>query len=146
MPVDITLGNTPIWYGGDKGILINQAERSRNLGALPYEKYMGERIAPFSPLQNQAFQNAETYSAPEPRYGAAGETIENALNRNIYGNEVSPYLQRGTTAPGAAEVGQFFNPYQQQVVENIGRMGSRNLLENILPRIQDRFIASRAIS
>lgn len=142
MPVDITLGNTPIWYGGDQGVVKTQIEKSRKLGAEPYQKYMRDRIAPFSPLQNQAFQNAETYSAPEPRYGTAGETIENALGRNIYGNEVRPYLQRGTTAPGAEEVGQFFNPYQQQVVENIGRMGSRNLLENILPRIQDRFIAS----
>jgi hypothetical protein len=140
--VDVTLGNTPQWYGGAEGILKNQAERARNLGAEPYHEFQGIRIAPFSPLQTQAFNLAETYSAPNPQYGVANEAIENALNRNIYGKEVQPYLQRGTTAPGAAEIGQFLNPYQQQVVENIGRLGSRNLMENILPGVQNRFISS----
>lgn len=143
---DLTLSNAPEWYGGASGVLKNQIERSRDLGALPYERYIPpegtSRIAPFSPLQQQAFDFAEMYSSPEPRYGAAGETIENSLNRNIYGTEVQPYIQRATTAPGAAEIGQFLNPYQHQVLENIGRLGSRNLMENILPGIQNRFIAS----
>lgn len=139
--VDLTLGNSPEWYGGATGIIKNQNERARNLGAEPYHAFLGEKLAPFSDLQNQSFDLAQTYSAPDPRYGEARDAIAGSLSRNV-GTEIAPYLQRATTVPGAAEIGQFFNPYQQQVVENIGRLGSRNLMENILPGIQNRFISS----
>lgn len=144
--VDLTLGNSPEWYGGATGIVKNQNERSRNLGAEPYQTFnggpfRGEKLAPFSNLQNQSFDLAQRYAQPSPYYGQAQGAIQGGLGRNV-GTEISPYLQRGTTVPGAAEIGQFFNPYQQQVVENIGRLGSRNLMENILPGIQNRFISS----
>ncbi len=144
--VDLTLGNSPEWYGGATGIVKNQNERSRNLGAEPYQPFTGgpfngEKLAPFSNLQNQSFDLAQRYAQPAPQYGQAQGAIQGALGRNV-GTEIAPYLQSATTAPGAAEIGQFFNPYQQQVVENIGRYGSRNLTENILPNIQNRFISS----
>lgn len=132
---------TPEWYGGGSGIIKEIIERSRRQAELPYETYRGERIAPFSQLQNQSFDLAQRYAQPAPQYGQAQGSIQGALNRNI-GTEISPYIQRGTAAPGAAEIGQFLNPYQQQVIENIGRYGSRNLTENILPNIQNRFISS----
>ena len=139
--VDLTLGNSPEWYGGATGIVKNQNERARNLGAEPYRTFLGEKLAPFSNLQNQSFDLAPRYAEPSPYYGQAQGVIQGALGRNV-GTEIAPYLQSATTAPGAAEIGQFFNPYQQQVVENIGRLGSRNLMENILPGIQNRFISS----
>lgn len=139
--VDLTLGNSPEWYGGATGIVKNQNERARNLGAEPYQTFRGEKLAPFSNLQNQSFDLAQRYAQPSPYYGQAQGAIQGGLGRNV-GTEISPYLQSATTVPGAAEIGQFFNPYQQQVVENIGRLGSRNLMENILPGIQNRFISS----
>lgn len=138
---DTAFQGTPEWYGGASGILKNIIERARKDGSLPYSEYRGERIAPFSPLQQESFDLARRYAQPAPQYAQAQGTIQNALNRNI-GREIEPYIQRGTTAPGADEIGQFLNPYQQQVLENIGRQGSRNLMENILPGIQNRFISS----
>ena len=138
---DTAFQGTPEWYGGASGILKDIIERSRKDANLPYAEYRGERIAPFSPLQQESFDLARRYAQPVPQYAQAQGTIQNALNRNI-GREIEPYIQRGTTAPGADEIGQFINPYQQQVVENIGRLGSRNLMENILPGIQNRFISS----
>lgn len=139
--VDVTLGNSPEWYGGATGIVKNQNERARNLGAEPYRTFLGEKLAPFSNLQNQSFDLAPRYAQPSPYYGQAQGAIQGALGRNV-GAEITPYLQSATTVPGAGEIGQFFNPYQQQVVENIGRLGSRNLMENILPGIQNKFISS----
>lgn len=138
---DTAFQGTPEWYGGASGILKDIIERSRKDANLPYAEYRGERIAPFSPLQQESFDLARRYAHPAPQYAQAQGTIQNALNRNI-GREIEPYIQRGTTAPGADEIGQFINPHQQQVVENIGRLGSRNLMENILPGIQNRFISS----
>ena len=39
--VDLTLGNSPEWYGGATGIVKNQNERARNLGAEPYQTFRG---------------------------------------------------------------------------------------------------------
>lgn len=142
---DVSFQGTPDWYGGSTGVLREDVDEARKIRQLPYEPYTPapgtSRIAPFSPLQQESFDLARRIAQPSPQYGQAQNAIQNSLNRNIYG-EVHPYLQRGTTAPGAAEIGQFMNPYQQQVVENIGRLGSRNLIENILPNIQNRFISS----
>lgn len=138
---ETTFQGTPEWYGGASGIIKEIIERSRKQAELPYEIYRGERIAPFSSLQNQSFDLAQRYAQPAHQYGQAQSTIQGALNRNI-GTEISPYIQRGTATPGAEEINQFLNPHQQQVIENIGRYGSRNLTENILPNIQNRFISS----
>lgn len=52
-----------------------------------------------------------------------------------------PYM----TAAGqssVANIGQYINPYTQQVVNRIGEMAGRNLRENIMPGIEGRYIAA----
>lgn len=134
---ETTFQGTPDWYGGPGGILKELIEKQRQLSEEKYQPYPGERIAPFSPLQEQGFGLAQQLAQPAPEYGEARGTIQEALGRNI-----EPYLQGATRVPGAQDINQFMNPYQQQVVENIGRLGSRNLMENILPGIQNRFVSS----
>lgn len=52
-----------------------------------------------------------------------------------------PYLtQAGRSS--VADIGQYMNPYQEQVVNRIGELGARNLSENILPGIEGRYIAA----
>lgn len=52
-----------------------------------------------------------------------------------------PYLgQAGQTA--AQNVGQYMNPYTEQVVNRIGALGARTLQEQLIPAIQDRMIAA----
>jgi hypothetical protein len=41
-----------------------------------------------------------------------------------------------------ANISQYMNPYQQQVVDRIGDMGARTLREKLLPEISDRFIGA----
>lgn len=81
--VDLTLGNSPEWYGGATGIVKNQNERARNLGAEPYQTFRGEKLAPFSNLQNQSFDLAQRYAQPAPQYGQAQGAIQGALGRNV---------------------------------------------------------------
>lgn len=53
----------------------------------------------------------------------------------------SPFLAAASqTAPSALSA--YMSPYQSGVVDEIGRLGSRNLTENILPKINDTFIGS----
>jgi hypothetical protein len=72
------------------------------------------------------------------QYGQAG---------NLYGqstdalglSSASPYLQAAGLS-SAQNVGQYMNPYNEQVTNRIAQLGARNLSENILPSISSDFI------
>jgi hypothetical protein len=50
-----------------------------------------------------------------------------------------PYLTNaGQTA--TANIGQYMNPYTQNVTDQIAKLGARNLSENLLPAVSDQFI------
>ena len=52
-----------------------------------------------------------------------------------------PFLgQAGQTS--VANIGQYMNPYTEQVVNRIGQLAQRNLSENIMPGIEGRYIAA----
>lgn len=141
--VETTFQGTPEWYGGKEGILKKIVENARDLSQSDYQRYRGERIAPFSPLQERSFQLAQQ-EAENPDYGRlygqAGTSIRNALGQNI-SEQIAPYLQRGTSNP-TTNIDQFMNPYNQRVVDQIATLGNRNLTENILPNVQNRFIGA----
>ncbi len=134
---DTTFDTTPLWYGGSEGILKNSIERGRDLYRSPYQKYQGERIAPFNPTQRRGFELAQN-EGNNPFYsetfGQAGETIRNALGQNI-----APYLDRAT---GATDIGEFYNPYEERILQNLQQEGNRNLQENLLPNINTKFIGA----
>ena len=76
-------------------------------------------VAGFSPLQQQAFD-------------LAGQTAQAS----------QPYLQQASnlvasgTATTPSMMAEYMNPYTQDVVAETGRLGMRNLTENILPQLQ----------
>ena len=141
--VETTFQGTPEWYGGTQGILKPLLERARNESLAQYQPYGGERIAQFAPFQEEAFRLAsQEANAPyyPQLYEQAQGAIQGGLGQNVSGT-IAPYLQRGTASP-VENIQQYMNPYQEQVVNNIGRLGSRNLLENILPNVQNRFVGA----
>jgi hypothetical protein len=73
------------------------------LSSAPYQAYTGERIAQFTPLQQQAFQGA---GAMGPS-AATGEAVTRAL-----GTSYDPYA----TGQFGAKAGQYMDPYMQNVV------------------------------
>lgn len=74
------------------------------LSEAPYQAYGGERIAQFTPLQQQAFQAAGTM-APS---AATGEAVSRAL-----GSSYDPYA----TGQFGAQASQYMDPYMQNVVD-----------------------------
>ena len=72
--------------------------------------------------------------------GAASPLIESGTGAGGLAT-ASPFLAAASqTAPSALSA--YMSPYQSGVVDEIGRLGSRNLTENILPKINDTFIGS----
>lgn len=74
-------------------------------------------IAGFSPLQQQAFQ-----MAPDVAFSGAGSM-----------GAASQLAGQAGTTPTSALVGQYLNPYTQNVVNEMARLQQRNIQENILP-------------
>lgn len=96
-------------------------EKGKALTATPYQTYQGERIAGFSPLQEQAFQGAQ-YMQPSRMTGQAGG-IAAMASRGALGTQYNPYEAQNQyqavdaytptdfsnrfQAPGAYQAGQF---------------------------------------
>lgn len=77
----------------------------------PYQQYSGNRIAGFTPMQEQAFQGIKNFQPSgilNQGVGAAGEATQRAL-----GTSYTPYQ----TGQFGAQVGQYMDPYMQNVVD-----------------------------
>jgi hypothetical protein len=126
----------PDWYSNyAQDILSNQ----QAIGAQPYQTYEGPRVADFTAPQKQAFEQVgQASTAYQP---ALQQATQSTASYNPYAGlgMASPYLQQaGQTS--ASQVGQYMNPYTDQVVNRIGELGNRTLQEQILPGIRDKFI------
>jgi len=91
--------------------LLGRTEALTDLSANPYMQYMGERQAQFSPLQQQAFENAALMrSSPQLQdaTGLAGMAGLGALNTSY------TYRPADFTAETA---GRMMSPYMQNVVD-----------------------------
>lgn len=81
------------------------------LSNAPYQAYQGERIAQFTPLQQQAFQGAGAMgpsAATGQGIGLAGQAAGKAL-----GTSYDPYQ----TGQFGAQASQYMDPYMQNVVD-----------------------------
>lgn len=103
----------PDWYTNyAMDILSNQ----QALANRAFPLYQGPRIADFTALQQQAFeQTPQAAQAYEPYMAQAGRSAADVTQ-------------------------QFMNPYTEQVVSRIGEMGTRALKEQILPGIEGEMI------
>lgn len=136
--VDLTFQGTPGWYGTKE-----LAQRAEENSRIPFQRYNERRIAPFSGQQTLGFNIAEreaTNPEYQQNYGEAIGTVRNATGQNIL-PQLQPYLTQATQNP-TINAQQYMNPYQDQVVNRIGTLASRNLTENILPKVRDSFIGA----
>lgn len=95
--------------------LLGQAQAVTDIGQNPYMQYQGDRIAQFSPMQQQAFENAGLLtSAPQMQDATAmaGLAGLGALNTSYTYN---PYQAKSFTGEGTAQ--QYMSPYMQNVVD-----------------------------
>ena len=110
--------------------LLGNAELYTDPTLNPYQQYMGERVAQFSPLQQQAYQNAGLMQAAPQLQDAsalAGQAGLGALNtqytfnpyqtQQFTGTNTLPgYDAAGKFQPGTGSVGQYMSPYMDTVV------------------------------
>lgn len=132
-----TATDTPKWYNDYTMALIAKANA---IASEPYQKYDYPRVAAFSPMQQQAFQVGEQAAgAYKPYLGAAGEAFQAAGSGSALG-AASPFLAQSAMRTPAV-ISDYMNPYTNQVVDRIGQLSKRQLSENIMPAIQQQFIA-----
>lgn len=82
--------------------------------------------------------NTDTAGQYQP-YGAAATGLYGQSTDALGLSAASPYLQAAGQS-SAQNVGQYMNPYNEQVTNRIAQLGARNLSENILPQISSDFI------
>ena len=134
-------GTTPAYTE----LLMKELENARDLARAQYQPYVPqeglERVAPFTPLQQQTFGLAEEMGREQQPGGYYPEIYEESRGaiRNALGQNVAPFINRAT---GPTNIDEFYNPFQEQVIRNLEREGARNLQENILPNVNTRFIGA----
>ena len=95
--------------------LLGQAQAYTDPTQSPYQQYMGERQAQFSPLQQFSYDNAALMQgAPQLQDATAmaGSAGLGALNT---GYTYNPFQTKSFTSPGMAE--SYMSPYMKNVVE-----------------------------
>ena len=120
--------------------LLGKAQLYTDPDINPYMQYMGERVAQFTPLQQQSYDNAALMQTA-PQLGdataMAGMAGLGALNTqytfNPYQaqqftsgtNKAPGYNAQGVFEGGSGTVGQYMSPYMQSVVEMQQREAQR---------------------
>lgn len=129
----------PEWYTNyAMEILSNQ----QALAQRPFPVAPMPRVAEFSPTQQQGFGMTGTAAtAYQPALGQATQATQQALGSPGGLGAAQPYLEQAGQS-SVANINQYMNPYQEQVVDRIGQLGARNLSERILPEIEGRYISA----
>jgi len=104
-----------------------------------YKPYTGPRLSDFTTDQLAAFDvTREAADAYKPQLEAAGETAETAAGLSPT-EAAQPYFeQAGETLPGV--VGDYMNPYIENVTERMGDIAARQIKEKLMPELGDQFI------
>lgn len=128
---------TPKWM---QDAIYTQVQLASNLAAQPYQAYTGTLVAGQTPQQKQAYeqvgQNVGKWEQPYQQATAGTQALTTAPGAAA---AAAPYLQNaGQTS--VSNVGQYMNPYTENVTNRIAQLGARNLTENLLPGVSDAFI------
>lgn len=102
--VTSTTSNIPDWL---QGPTMSMVARGEALSNIPYQAYGGQRVADFTPAQQEAFK--QIYGLERPgEYGAAGQATGAALGA-AYGYKPGQFDTSAAT--------QYMSPYQQAVTD-----------------------------
>jgi hypothetical protein len=109
----------PEWY---QNYLQQLTGKAAAIADQPTEAYPGQRIAGFTPMQEQAF-------------GMAGQQA----GQWQPGMQQAQQLAMGSAKYDPGALSQFMNPYQSGVVDEIARLGNQNFTENLMPAANAAF-------
>jgi hypothetical protein len=103
--------NLPAWAQPYSEQLLGQAQALTNINQNPYQSYQGQRLADFTPMQQQAFQNIGGMQvAPQ-----TGQATGLAGVAGLGGLGAGQQYAQMATDPNA--VAQYMSPYMQNVVD-----------------------------
>lgn len=129
----------PEWY---TNYAMDMLANQQALAQRPFPLPPMPRVAEFSPTQQRGFEmTGQAATAYQPALGQATQATQQAIGAPGGLGAAQPYLtQAGQTS--VSNIGQYMNPYMEQVVDRIGQLGARNLSERILPEVEGRYISA----
>jgi hypothetical protein len=99
----------PEWARGYAKDTLAKGAALTDINQNPYQQYTGDRIAGFSPMQQQAMQNAQGMTvAPQIGQGTAAATMAGMGGLGVAG-QANPYGFQN-------QVGGYMNPYMNQIL------------------------------
>jgi hypothetical protein len=128
----------PDWYQAyTRGI----AAKADAVANQPYTPYTQPRIEGFNATQTGAQQDILNNAGSWDPSITAGE---NSLTANLggLGNIASSAFGRANTANFGADINNYMNPYTTGVVDEIARLGNKNLFDNVLPGVNSTFVGA----
>lgn len=94
------------------------------IGFQPYQQYQGERVAQFTPLQQQSFQGAQ---GMQPAYQLQGATgLAGLAGQQALNTQYDPTNYQSQSITGGNALQQYMSPYMQNVVDIQQREAQRN--------------------
>lgn len=129
----------PDWYTNYAMQLLSNQQQQMTT---PYAAYQGPRVAEFSPFQQQGFEaTPAAATAYQPALGQATQATQGAMGMPGSLATAQPYIQQAGQST-VANIGQYMNPYTEQVVNRIADIGARNLNEKLMPAITGKYITA----
>jgi len=121
--VSQTTSNIPDWAIPYATKNLGRADALTDINQNPYQQYQGQRVADFSPLQNQAFNNIQGMrTSPQlgQATGFAGMSGLGSLNagQNYQNQATNPYAMQAYMSPYQQNVTDF---QKQQAINDYGR-------------------------
>lgn len=103
-------------------------------GAAAVDPTTGAQYIGAQPLQTTAFENVEgAAGAFKPTLEAAGSTLGSAVSATSPLSAATSYLTAAGGSPAEAATG-YMSPYVTGVVNQIGNVGQRNIMQNLAPQ------------
>lgn len=126
----------PAWY---QDLMRGVAAQGVNAAAAPRPIFPGQQTAGFTPDQIQAMSQVRSNQGSwAPLMTGAQSTLQSA--QAAPGQANAAVAAPAQTFPQNYQ--QYMSPYTASVVDEIGRLGQRNLNENLLPAVNDQFIGA----
>jgi hypothetical protein len=103
-------------------------------GAAQIDPTTGAQYIGSQPLQETAFTNVEDAAANyKDTLTDAGTTLGSAVSATSPLSSAQTYLAAGAKDP-ASQVANYINPYTTSVLNQIGNLGQRNIMQNLAPQ------------
>jgi hypothetical protein len=103
-------------------------------GAAQIDPTTGAQYVGAQPLQTTAFTNVEDAAANyQDTLASAGTTLGSAVSATSPLSSAQSYLAAGAKDP-ASQVANYINPYTTSVLNQIGNLGQRNIMQNLAPQ------------